>query len=111
LNIQSIAFTPKNIAKPKLIKINSLIPVDFNKHVLKKLMSLPKSEFSVPIESWLRSPLLDWAESFQGGSRLKLEGYFNSLPIRQKWEEYFMSVKRNWREYLWDVFLFYAFRG
>ncbi len=29
---------------------------------------------------------------------------------RQKREEY-MSVKRHWRDYLWNVLMFYAFWG
>jgi len=78
-----------------------------NKYVPAKMMARPKMGFGVPIDSWLRGPLRGWAEELLDEKRLKDEGFFNHVIIREKWQEH-QSGKRNWQYHLWDVLMFQA---
>jgi len=78
-----------------------------NKYVPADLVNQPKTGFGVPIDSWLRGPLKDWAESLINKKRLDEEGFFRSLPITDMWQQH-QSGKENNQYYLWDVLMFQA---
>jgi len=63
--------------------------------------------FSVPLGSWLRGPLRDWAENLLASEKMKNEGFFDPVPIQKIWQEH-LSGKKNWQHHLWDVLMFQA---
>ena len=77
------------------------------KYVPQNIVDRPKKGFGVPLAYWLRYPLRDWAESLLDEKRLRCEGFFDPIPIRQKWQEH-LSQKQDWHLYLWDVLMFQA---
>lgn len=77
------------------------------RHVPKKLIERPKMGFGVPLDSWLRGPLKEWAEALLNTERLEREGFFYSAPIRKMWDEHLKGTN-NWQYHLWNVLMFQA---
>lgn len=77
------------------------------RHVPQALIDRPKMGFGIPIDSWLRGPLKEWAEELLIESRLRSEGFFHPETIRQKWAEH-LSGQRNWAYQLWVILMFQA---
>ena len=79
------------------------------RYVPRQLFERPKQGFAVPIDSWLRGPLRDWAESLLDPERLRREGILAPEPIGQRWREH-LAGKRNWQYSLWNVLMFQAWK-
>lgn len=76
-----------------------------DRHVPATLIERTKSGFAVPIDSWLRGPLKDWAEDLLNADTLKRQGYIDPALIHLKWEEH-QTGKHNWSNRLWAVLMF-----
>lgn len=78
-----------------------------SRYVPPALTTRPKTGFGIPIDSWLRGPLREWAEELLDENRLRTEGFFEPEPIREKWRAH-VAGGRNWAYWLWDVLMFQA---
>jgi asparagine synthase (glutamine-hydrolysing) len=59
----------------------------------------------VPLDSWLRGPLRDWAEALLDERRLREEGFFNPAEIRRVWHAH-LSGNANPQFKLWTILMF-----
>jgi len=75
------------------------------RHVPRALFERPKHGFGVPIDSWLRGPLRDWAEDLLSEQRLQREGFLDPAPVRAALREH-VQGRRNNQYQLWTVLMF-----
>jgi asparagine synthase (glutamine-hydrolysing) len=78
-----------------------------NQYVPAPFQERPKMGFGVPIDSWLRGGLREWAEALLDEKRLSDQGMFNPGPIREKWSQH-LAGTCDWHYYLWDVLMYQA---
>jgi asparagine synthase (glutamine-hydrolysing) len=71
------------------------------------LIEREKTGFSLPIDSWLRGPLREWAEGLLDEGRLAEESFFRPKIIRESWEKH-LSGQRSLGFKLWNVLMFQA---
>ena len=77
------------------------------RYVPKQLVERPKMGFAVPIDTWLRGPLRQWAGDLLDPARLRREGFFHSDVVETAWREH-LSGRRNWQHFLWNILMFEA---
>jgi len=75
------------------------------RYVPPALVDRPKAGFAIPLESWIRGPLRDWAEELLSESSLRADGLFDPAAIRLKWNQH-LSGTYNWIGPLWTVLAF-----
>ncbi|MBN8548742.1 MAG: asparagine synthetase B, partial [Deltaproteobacteria bacterium] len=74
------------------------------KHVPRELIERPKMGFGVPIDSWLRGPLREWAGDMLSEASIRKLGVLRPEPILQKWQQH-LEGKHNWQYHLWDALM------
>ena len=73
----------------------------------KALVERPKMGFAVPLASWLRGPLREWAESLLDQQGMRDDGYLDTVEVSRRWDEHTAGV-RNWHHEIWNVLMFQA---
>jgi asparagine synthase (glutamine-hydrolysing) len=63
--------------------------------------------FAMPVDSWLRGPLREWADSLLDPARLAREGMLQPEPISRMWKQH-LAGERNMERPLWNVLMFQA---
>jgi asparagine synthase (glutamine-hydrolysing) len=75
------------------------------RHLPRGLFERPKSGFAIPLASWLRGELREWAASMVEPARLEREGYFPAAEIDRRWRQHLSGVA-DWSTHLWPVLMF-----
>jgi len=75
------------------------------RHVPRELIERPKMGFGIPIDSWLRGPLREWADDLLDENRMRVDGYFDPVPIQKMWRDHLAGTNDN-QYYLWDILVF-----
>ena len=76
-----------------------------HRYVPENLVERPKMGFGIPLDSWLRGPMREWAEALLEPRRLKEEGFFDPAAVQEKWNDYLYG-RGAWQFHLWDILMF-----
>jgi asparagine synthase (glutamine-hydrolysing) len=77
------------------------------RYLPRKLFVHPKHGFRVPLASWLRGPLRDWAEDLITERALSQHGLFDGAAVRRVWRAHLDGV-RGLHHALWDILMLQA---
>jgi len=80
------------------------------RHLPAQLVDRPKHGFSVPIGSWLRGPLRDWAGALLEPGALRAQGLLDPELVRRYWDEH-QQGRRDHFDLLWRLLMFQAWQG
>lgn len=75
------------------------------RYLPRDLVERPKMGFGIPLDSWLRGPLREWASQLLAPRRLREEGFFDADVVRKKWMDY-LAGRGAWQFHLWDILMF-----
>jgi len=84
-----------------------LLRAVLERYVPRSLFDRPKMGFGIPLDSWLRVELRDWAESMLSPSALHSVGAFEVGVIRNVWARH-LSGRENLAYMLWCVLMYQA---
>lgn len=74
-------------------------------YVPKTLINRPKMGFGIPINTWLRGPLREWAEDLLSPSALATSGVIDVQKALNHWK-YFLANDHASAELVWSIIMF-----
>jgi asparagine synthase (glutamine-hydrolysing) len=77
------------------------------RYVPTTLTDRPKMGFGVPLDSWLRGPLKEWAGDLLAEDRLRRQGIMDPVPVQEKWRQH-LSGEMSWHYQLWPILMYQA---
>lgn len=75
------------------------------KRVSRDLLERPKAGFGIPLDTWLRKDLREWAEDLISQKNIDSSGLLDYEIVRTMWCEH-VSGRANWQYHLWDIMMF-----
>jgi len=75
------------------------------RYVPRTMVERPKMGFGIPLDSWLRGPMREWAEALLEPRRLRDEGFFDPAAVQKKWTDH-LGGRGAWQFHLWDILMF-----
>jgi len=88
-------------------RYKGLLRAVLDRYVPPALTDRPKRGFSVPLASWMRGPLRDWAESLLAPGGLEAGGLFHAARVRAIWQRHLAGVETN-ATGLWNILMVQA---
>jgi asparagine synthase (glutamine-hydrolysing) len=76
------------------------------KYVPADIINRPKQGFNVPLATWLRGELRDWAADLLEPNQLKQQGYFQADVVQKEWQLFLKGAPNQQR--LWCILMFQA---
>lgn len=77
------------------------------RRVPRSLIDRPKAGFAVPIGTWLRGDLRDWAEDLLSTSALEGDPLLDPVAIRVRWAQHLHGT-HDWTASLWSILMYRA---
>ena len=71
------------------------------------LLDRPKQGFALPVATWLRGPLREWAEDLLADRNLQACPILDAVEVRRQWTDH-LGRRRDWRHSLWPLLMFLA---
>lgn len=82
-----------------------LLRAILEEYIPRSLIDRPKSGFGIPIGSWLRVELRDWAESLLSERIITSQGFVNYESVSKLWQNHISGREDNTVK-LWNILMF-----
>jgi asparagine synthase (glutamine-hydrolysing) len=78
-----------------------------SRYVPDSLIERPKAGFAVPVGTWLRTELRDWAEDLLSVQSIAASAQLDAVDIRRHWAQH-LAGSHDWTGSLWGVLMLQA---